>query len=443
MSRIGQRQPLLSTRASPPSVPNRSFTVFPGPRTATPPTTQRSSTIPVIRVPSAGPSPSHVLLQDTEDEDEETDLDNDGLNDNLDGDDEEEVDIITLNGHKKNNNDSSSTLKLVLNLDPSYATPREVELLAEVRATSTWVKPGMRMFMNWLTNPIYWQMYNRVSPKVGHRQSDIQSLLVEMINNAVKAEQASAKGIESSSKKNPVWTVTKVRTNILYVRSLFHRAVKMNPTGKRGALLIRQEEFCPYFVRLQPIFGTSLPANPAAPPQHFTRSVRPIPPSIELEVEESDDFEVQGEPVATTIPADHRRTMIQEFAGRQREDTKKYSNLWKQRADDITRQERDLFDKLSREAQESRMRLSKELADDRAANNKTLALERAEHSRFLSSERLSVAAERDRDRTRWDEERSRWDAERMTFMEKISDLRTELAVTKKELEMVYHMNGIS
>ncbi|KAF9584165.1 hypothetical protein BGW38_007365, partial [Lunasporangiospora selenospora] len=420
-----------------------------------------SAAPPATHVSSPGPYVSDASLQDTEDEDEDDDADLDD-EDNVDSDDgddldedeeDEEEDATTASNSNKN---SDNTSKPILDVDPRYTTPHEAELLADMRAASTWSKPGMKMFMNWLTNPIYWQMYNKKNPEAGYKQGDLRALLAQMINDAIKAEQAKTERVVSSLKKDSKWTAIKVKTSILYVRRLFRKAVKLNSTGKGGTILNRQEKLCPYFVRLQPIFGVSLAANPP-PARQTTRRVKPTLPPIELE-EESSDPEVQGASEATNDPAastlatsdvteraNKRRRMLpqassieqrlvkmQEFADRQREDAKEYNNSWKQRADEIVRQERELFDKLTREAQGARTRLAEELAAARAEFNKTLAFERAEHNKNLGAERSAVTEERDRDRARWGEER-------MLLMEKISDLKTELAVARKEIDMVYRL----
>ncbi|KAF9581101.1 hypothetical protein BGW38_002009 [Lunasporangiospora selenospora] len=230
---------------------------------------------------------------------------------------------------------------------------------------------------------------------------------------------------------------------------------------------MRQEELCPYFVRLQPVFGVSLAANPSTP-QQTTRKAKPVLPPIELE-EESSDLEEQGTSEASHVSADNtdrankrrrmlpkvssieqRLTMIQDIADRQREDVQGHNNSSKQRADERARQERELFDRLTRETQDSRVRLSKEFAAARTEFNKSLASERAEHNRSLTNERLAIAAERDRDRSRLDEERAGYmeklNEERIGYMEKlagymeiISNLKVELSITKKELDMVYRM----
>lgn len=143
-----------------------------------------------------------------------------------------------------------------------------------LRPSSFWIQEGMSTLFDWIADPHNWARMQKRNPVAGQRQSNLHREIFQLVN----------------SKHNTKWTEAQVKSKISYIKKKYREAAALDSTGEEASVRQKQEEICPFFVRLHTVFNGSLSADPLPPRQ--TGSTREEIVSSNDSEEESSDLEV-------------------------------------------------------------------------------------------------------------------------------------------------------
>ncbi|KAF9275712.1 hypothetical protein BGZ74_003865 [Mortierella antarctica] len=141
----------------------------------------------------------------------------------------------------------------------------------------------MATFFDWITDPHNHEQLHKKNPISRQKPKDICQEIGNIINK----------------KHNTAWTELQVKSKIMYSKTKYHEAMKLNSTGNRAQVSSEQLDICPEFVQLHQVYGGNLAVNP--PPPRQSAYFGDEPSAYDISDNESSNLEAHDETSDTDV----------------------------------------------------------------------------------------------------------------------------------------------